>query len=80
MAEIQLMAVAMANRQQPFKTFHVARALRGAVAAGVKDPRVEVRLPTGASIIVGGKPDAAAIPKSSKAPTEAGQLSRRGRK
>jgi hypothetical protein len=47
----------MANIPQPFHQHHVARALRGAVAAGVRDPTVEVRLPTGATITVGsGKP------------------------
>lgn len=55
----------MANKAQPFLQHHVARALRGAVAAGVSNPSVEVRLPSGASITVGGgngKP-AAVIPK-----------------
>ena len=46
--------VAMANKTQPFLSHHVARALRGAVAAGVANPTVEVRLPTGATITVGG--------------------------
>jgi hypothetical protein len=51
----------MGNQPQPFKTHHIARALRGAAAAGMRNPTVEVRLPTGATIVIGGagKPDAA---------------------
>jgi hypothetical protein len=44
----------MGNQPQPFKTHHIARALRGAAAAGMRNPTVEVRLPTGATIVVGG--------------------------
>ena len=46
----------MANRGQPFRQHHVTRALRGAVAAGMSNPTVQVRLANdgGATIIIGG--------------------------
>jgi hypothetical protein len=44
----------MANKTQPFRAHHVARALRGVAAAGLTNPQVEVRLPTGATIVVSG--------------------------
>jgi hypothetical protein len=60
----------MANQPQPFRHHHIVRACRAAEAAGVANPTVEVRLPTGATITIGsGKPDKAApvIPKQVKA-------------
>jgi hypothetical protein len=52
----------MPNRSQPFHQHHVQRALKAAVRAGVPNPSVEVRLPSGAVIAVtgsaGSKPDA----------------------
>jgi len=59
----------MANQSQPFKHHHIVRAFRAAEAAGVANPTVEVRPPTGATITIGGKPDkvARAIPKRIKA-------------
>jgi hypothetical protein len=51
--------VDMVNKPQPFRQHHITRALRGAEAAGMRNPTVEVHLlPTGAKITVGsGKPD-----------------------
>lgn len=43
----------MPNKPQPFRAHHIARALRGAAAAGMTHPSVEVRLPTGATIAIG---------------------------
>jgi hypothetical protein len=54
----------MANKAQPFRQFHVTRALRGAVAAGVPNPTVEFHLPDGGKIVVGaggGKPAASVV-------------------
>jgi hypothetical protein len=50
----------MVNRAQPFRHHDVKRAFRAAVAAGVSNPSVEVRLPTGTTIVIGsgGKPGA----------------------
>lgn len=60
----------MANQPQPFKTHHVTRALKAALAAGVQNPSCTVRLPGGATITIdSGKPDAAVIPKPGKAPS-----------
>jgi hypothetical protein len=59
----------MANRSQPFRQHHIARALRAASAAGMQNPTVEVRLPTGATIVIGGaggKSAAAAVLKPGK--------------
>jgi len=49
----------MPNKFQPFRQHHVTRAVRGAVAAGMSNPRVEVHLTAdGATIaVVGGKKD-----------------------
>src|SRR5262249_47516872 len=48
--------VVMANKTQPFRSHHITRALRAAVAAGVPNPTVEFHSPDGGKIIVGGKP------------------------
>jgi hypothetical protein len=56
----------MANRPQPFRQHHIARALRAARAGGMQNPTVEVRLPTGATIVIGGRADAAAVGKPGK--------------
>jgi hypothetical protein len=45
--------VAMANRQQPFKSHHITRALKAAIAAGSPDPKVEFHAPDGSRIVVG---------------------------
>jgi hypothetical protein len=50
----------MPNQSQPFRQHHIARAIRAARAEGITNPTVEVRLPTGATIVIGGaggKPD-----------------------
>jgi hypothetical protein len=44
----------MVNRAQPFRHHDVKRAFRAAVAAGVHNPSVEVRLPTGTTITICG--------------------------
>jgi hypothetical protein len=43
----------VANKSQPFRVHHVARALKGAVAAGIKNPSVSVTLPNGTTIAIG---------------------------
>jgi hypothetical protein len=63
----------MANRSQPFRQHLVARALRGAVAAGVPHPTVEFHSPDGSKVVVsaGGRaaPSAAgAVGKATKLP------------
>jgi hypothetical protein len=44
----------MGNKVQKFRQHEVSRAIRGAAAAGMKNPSVEVRLPGGTSIVLGG--------------------------
>jgi hypothetical protein len=56
----------MANQPQPFKHHHIVKAFRAAEAAGVRNPMVSIRLPGGATIAIGSKPDEAVIPKSGK--------------
>jgi hypothetical protein len=56
----------MANKPQPFRQHHITRALRAYAAAGRPEATVEVRLPSGATITVGSRPDAAS-PKAGKA-------------
>jgi hypothetical protein len=74
----------MANRSQPFRQHHLARALRAARDAGVTNPRVEVRLPGGAQLFVGGGEVKAAPKKHTTAavarppPTRPRSPSRRG--
>jgi hypothetical protein len=57
----------VANKTQPFRQFHVTRALRGAVAAGLRDPHVELH-PDG-KIVVGasGAPDTPVVRKPAAA-------------
>jgi hypothetical protein len=51
----------MSNQPHQFKHRDVVRAFRAAEAAGVLNPRVEVRLPSGTVLVIGGaKPDATA--------------------
>jgi hypothetical protein len=57
----------MAGRPQQFKHRDVTRAVRAASAAGVHASEVKVVLPTGATIIISGKPDAVAAVKPGKA-------------
>ena len=71
------------NKVQPFRQHHISRALKGAVDAGVTNPRVEVRLPGGAQLFVSGgevtapkKHTTAAVAKPP--PTRAAGRSRRG--
>jgi hypothetical protein len=47
----------MANRAQPFRQHHIARALKAAAAAGAPNPTVEFHTPDGGKIVVsaGGK-------------------------
>jgi hypothetical protein len=47
----------MANQKQLFRQHHVTRALRGAVAAGMSNPTVQVRLTDGAATITVGSSD-----------------------
>jgi hypothetical protein len=44
----------MVNKPQSFRAHHIARALRGVAAAGLSNPSVSVRLPTGATITIAG--------------------------
>jgi len=74
----------MANRDQAFRQHQLTRALRAARAAGVKNPTVQVRLPNGTQLFVGGgaveaapkKHTTAAVAKSPA--TRAAGRSRRG--
>jgi hypothetical protein len=54
------------NRPRVFKHADVTRAVRAASAAGVHASEVKVVLPTGATIIISGKPDAVAAVIPSK--------------
>jgi len=60
----------MANRVHQFKHRDVVRAVRAAAAAGISNPKtVEIRLPNGTTIAVGGtdnRPATAAILKPGK--------------
>ena len=57
----------MANASQPFRQHHITRALRGASAAGIKDPHVRITLPGGGELHVsGGGSVPEAPPKKSK--------------
>jgi hypothetical protein len=60
----------MTNQPHQFRHRDVVRAVRAASAAGVQASEVKVVLPSGASIVISGRPnEAAAIPKRGKAPT-----------
>jgi hypothetical protein len=53
----------MANQPQVFRQHQITRALKAASRAGMPNPTVEVRLPTGATIFIGsGKPTASDQP------------------
>ena len=55
----------MANQPQPFRQHHLTRALRAAKAAGMDNPSVKVRLPSGVEFHIGGSvPDPG--PKTSR--------------
>ena len=45
----------MANQPQPFRQHHLTRALRAAKAAGMDNPSVKVRLPSGVEFHIGGE-------------------------
>jgi hypothetical protein len=66
------------NQPHQFKHRDVVRAFRAAEAAGVQNPTVQVQLPNGTTIVIGGaggKPDAAAsaISKVRQPSMKAGQ-------
>jgi hypothetical protein len=71
----------MANQPHQFKHRDVVRAFRAAEAAGVPNPTVQVQLPNGTTIVIGGagaKPDAAASTRNKAAtPAKAGQAGKR---
>jgi hypothetical protein len=71
----------MANKNQPFRQFHVTRGLRGAMAAGAPNPTVELHLPEGAKMVVsaGGNLDTAAVPKPKARPAAPSRPSRPAR-
>lgn len=54
----------MANQPQPFRQHHLTRALRAAKAAGMDNPSVKVRLPTGVEFHIGGEVPTASPKKS----------------
>jgi hypothetical protein len=47
----------VANKAQEFKQHHITRGLKAALAAGVQNPSVSVRMPNGAVLSVGAGPD-----------------------
>jgi len=53
----------MANQSQPFRQHHIKRALKAAEAAGMRNPMVEVHLPTGTKLIIGSQPAAKTVSK-----------------
>ena len=55
----------MANTPQPFRQHHLTRALRAAKAAGLDNPSVKVRLPSGVEFHIGGGEVPTAKPKRS---------------
>ena len=54
----------MANQPQPFRQHHLTRALRAAKAAGMNNPSVKVRLPSGVEFHIGGEVPTAPSKKS----------------
>lgn len=66
----------MANQAQPFRQHHIARALRAASNAGMRNPKIEVRLPTGASIVVTGDKDEPNRPAKSRAASRSSAVTR----
>ena len=44
----------MSNTAQPFRHHHIVRAFKAAEAAGVRNPTVQVSLPNGTTIAIGG--------------------------
>src|SRR5262245_65418826 len=59
-----LVGGAMANTPQPFRQHHLTRALRAAKAAGMDNPSVKVRLPSGVEFHIGGEVPTASPKKS----------------
>jgi hypothetical protein len=53
----------MANKPQPFRQFHITRALKAASAAGMRNPTCTVSLPNGTTIAIGSE---GSMPKSKK--------------
>jgi hypothetical protein len=51
----------MANKAQPFRQFHITRALKAAEAAGMRNPTCTVSLPNGTTIAIASE---ASMPKS----------------
>ena len=45
----------MANKPQPFRQFHITRALKAASAAGMRNPTCTVSLPNGTTIAIGSE-------------------------
>jgi len=54
----------VANQPQPFRQHHLTRALRAAKAAGMDNPSVKVRLPSGVEFHIGGELPTAPSKKS----------------
>jgi hypothetical protein len=57
---MQQIGCEMVGRPSQFKHRDVVRAVRAASAAGMQASEVKVVLPTGATIVISGKPDKAA--------------------
>ena len=71
----------VANQPQQFKHHQIVRAFRAAEAAGVRNPSVEVHMPNGTTLVIGGgKPAASNRPGGPSTPSGVGRLSKRGRK
>jgi hypothetical protein len=64
-----------ARREPPFRPSDVKRAIKGALAAGVKDPTVRVELPDGTSIVISSAP--APVPASPGNPLDEWREKRR---
>src|SRR5262245_42998911 len=72
----------MANTPQPFRQHHLTRALRAARAAGMDNPSVKVRLPSGVEFHIGGEVPTAPSKRSTQknaALAEGGKTSMLGR-
>jgi hypothetical protein len=58
----------MANQPHQFKHRDVVRAFRAAEAAGVSNPTVQVQLPNGTTLVIGGAGETDETLKPTKAP------------